>query len=383
MFILNYHGKLFKSAERFGFMFILLLVEISTMGQEIIHSTNDGPFVSYIADSIVVKTILTKRGVRQVETKMYPISQKQHINLPIRFSNQSNWNFDVKLRPEITNEKPVWEQPSKLLALSDIEGQFEGFRNLLLANQVIDKKYNWTFGNGHVVLCGDMFDRGLYVTEELWLLYKLEQDAKANGGYFHTVLGNHDIMNLSGDLRYLQPKYLENAKLMNVDYMKLYGADTELGRWLRSKNIIEQIGENLCTHGGISSKLNQMQLSLAEINNRARPFYDQAETDEVYANEMIRPFFEDTTSPFWYRGYFVKPRATQNQVDSTLAIFNCNTIIIGHTIAPRNIAAYYQNKVIAVDVNHHEGKHEGALHENGTWYIINTSGKRQKLFDKK
>ena len=46
------------------------------------------------------------------------------------------------------------------------------------------------------------------VTEVLWLIYSLEEKAKAAGGYVHYILGNHEIMNMSNDLRYVQNRYM-------------------------------------------------------------------------------------------------------------------------------------------------------------------------------
>jgi hypothetical protein len=118
----------------------------------------------------------------------------------------------------------------------------------------MDSAYNWIFGDGHLVLTGDFFDRGDQVTEVLWLIYSLEDKAKAVGGYVHFVLGNHEIMNLSGDLRYLHPKYVQNTVLLNEDYMgSLYGESSEIGRWLRTKNIVEKVGTILFAHAGISA----------------------------------------------------------------------------------------------------------------------------------
>ncbi len=45
------------------------------------------------------------------------------------------------------------------------------------------------------------------MTECLWLIYSLEEKAKAAGGYVHFILGNHEIMNMQGDFRYVQDKY--------------------------------------------------------------------------------------------------------------------------------------------------------------------------------
>ena len=83
-----------------------------------------------------------------------------------------------------------------MFVLSDIEGEFAAFKSLMQGNGIMDQNYKWTFGDGHLVICGDLFDRGNRVTEYLWLLYKLEDEAKAQGGYVHVILGNHDIMNL-------------------------------------------------------------------------------------------------------------------------------------------------------------------------------------------
>ena len=50
-------------------------------------------------------------------------------------------------------------------------------------------------------------------------------------------------MNMKNDFRYTRKKYLENAKLMGVEYYDLYKPNTELGRWLATKNILEKIGD--------------------------------------------------------------------------------------------------------------------------------------------
>lgn len=127
-------------------------------------------------------------------------------NKAVTFSNHPDWNFTVSMKAKLEIEPSATKMPIKLFLISDVEGEFEGFRNLLISNNVMDENYNWTFGKGHMVICGDLFDRGNEVPECLWLIYKLEQGAKTKGGYVHTLLGNHDIMNLSGDLRYVQPK---------------------------------------------------------------------------------------------------------------------------------------------------------------------------------
>jgi hypothetical protein len=275
----------------------------------------------------------------------------------------------------LKHEKLFFPNAEPVLFLSDIEGEFAAFRELLLANQVIDQNYNWIFGKGRLVIAGDLFDRGKQVVPYLWLLYKLEDDARAKGGDVNVVLGNHDIMNLKGDFRYVQPVYMANARLLGHPYSELYGPDTELGQWLRSKNIIEKVGDVLVMHGGLSSAVLSKKLSLDQINTISRPFYDRPTKQlpdsliSILGNQGL----------FWYRGYFALPKASTGTVDSTLIQYGVKHMVVGHTIVKQNIGLYYGGKVVGIDVNEHRGDRAAALYTKGEWYLLDTSGQRKKL----
>jgi hypothetical protein len=352
----------------------LILFGVAVQGQT--PNVCEGPYVFYRGDHIIIRSIDSKGKPRK---ESFSAHDKEHHSLSVCFSNHAGWDFTVPFRKEIKNEPCIWGQVDKLIAFSDIEGEFEAFRNLLIANQVMDSLYHWTFGGGHLVICGDLFDRGRDVAAQLWLLYKLEDEARESGGYVHTLLGNHDIMNLSGDLRYVQAKYFDRAKQMGVEYADFYDKDSELGRWLRSKNIIERIGDNLCLHGGISPEILALQWPLDSVNTRCRPFYDQGDHPENFVDKDIWKFFDgDNISPFWYRSYFAYPRATQGLVDSTLALYRCRRIIVGHDILD-NVSTFYQGKVIGIDVNEHEGHEQGLLIEEDKIFRIDVSGKKTLL----
>ncbi len=160
--------------------------------------------------------------------------------------------------------------------------------------------------------------------------------------------------------------------------MDLYTKQTELGRWLRSKNIIERIGNFLCLHAGIAPIFNIQGISPQNINDVCRPFYDQGQNDRALDSAKLVPFF-DERSPFWYRGYFLEPRASMAAVDSTLMLFDCNKIIVGHTILTLNPAMYYKGKVIAIDVNEHEGHCAAVLYVDKKWWFVDKDGVRFPL----
>lgn len=336
----------------------------------------DGPFVLYDKKEILVKYIFEKDGMREGRTDSVALSEKAGLTFNVA-TDEPGKTFAVQLKKKLHVERSEYKKASKLVAISDIEGNFKAFRELLQQCGVMDANFNWTFGYGSLVLVGDFFDRGDQVTEVLWLIYSLEDKAKAAGGYVHFVLGNHEIMNLSGDLRYLPSKYVQDAALLNETYTSgLYGKDSELGRWLRTKNIIEKIGDLLFLHAGISSQINTMDLSVGRINDIARPYYDDSSFNytDPRADIIIGDF-----GPFWYRGYYMgQPRATVDQIDSTLNLFNVKHIVTGHSIIADTISTLHNGKLIDLDldIHHAKGHPEALLIEENKYYRITNKGEK-------
>ena len=347
-------------------------------GKKKLIEQNDGPYVLYKEGQILIKYIARDKNGKMIQADSMPVSQKDNITLYVA-TDEPDKKFTVKLKNDIRAENAEYPDVKKFFAISDIEGNFSAFRKLLQANAVIDADYNWTFGDGHLVLTGDFVDRGEQVTEVLWLIYSLEEKAKAAGGYVHFILGNHEIMNLSGDLRYLNKKYIENVTLLNEKFETLFGENSEIGKWLRSKNIVENVGGVLFTHGGISSEVNRLPLSINEINTRSRPFY--ADTSYDYPSPIDTIFYE--TGPFWYRGYYAGSRkASPQQIDSTLQKFSVRNISTGHTVVADTISIWYNGKILNTDVHHARGKSEGLLMEEGKFYRVNAEGRKTWLMDR-
>jgi hypothetical protein len=68
---------------------------------------------------------------------------------------------------------------------------------------VIDDDAHWNGGETHLVVTGDLLDRGPASRQAMELLMQLEEQALLAGGRVHVLLGNHEVMNLVGDLRYV------------------------------------------------------------------------------------------------------------------------------------------------------------------------------------
>jgi len=335
----------------------------------------DGPYVLYHNDSVYVNYIEGDSITRSLKTDRMTLAEKGGITLRIN-TDVPGKTFNVKLKPGLANEKAEHKKVGKMLILSDIEGNFAAFRKLLQANHVIDDNFNWTFEKNHLVLIGDFVDRGTMVTEVLWLIYSLEEKASAAGGYVHYILGNHEIMNMSNDLRYVQDRYIRNAALMNKSYMQLFGPDAEIGRWLATKNVAERIGDIIFMHGGISQYVNMMNVSLKELNDLVRPFY--TDTTYEYSDQRLNILYSNF-GPFWYRGYYTNPRATAAQIDSTLNIYNVRYITTGHTIVAEEIKSFYDGKLFDTDVHHAGGHSEALLYEDGKFSRVNGNGEKSAV----
>ncbi|HWA05762.1 MAG TPA: metallophosphoesterase [Ignavibacteria bacterium] len=337
-------------------------------------SDYDGPYIIYRNGSTILKQVIKESSAFvSISDSISGFIAGKLITCNINDS----LSFVTIIKDSLINENSAYPMPEKLIAISDIEGNFEAFRDFLINNHVINTNNQWIFGAGHLVLVGDFFDRGLNVTECLWFIYHLEQEAAFNGGYVHFILGNHEIMNMNDDIRYVRNKYIENAKLMNEDYRDLYKQNTELGRWLETKNIVEKIGNYLFLHGGISEELSMLNPAIEDINNRSRNYYFSSKAARQSGDTLVSTVFRSKFSPFWYRGY-VEETIKEESLNLTLKIFDVNKIIVGHTIV-NDVRYFYNGKVIAIDTDHAEGDTEGLLIEDGIEYRVDKNGNRYIL----
>jgi hypothetical protein len=261
-------------------------------------------------------------------------------------------SFAVKLRapaaPGVASLGVSAKAP--LFVVADTHGEYETFVRMLLAHRVVDATLRWSFGKGQLLILGDVFDRGPNHTEILWLLYKLEAEAAKAGGGAHLLLGNHETMVMMGDLRYLNPKYVETARVLGVEYYRLFDAGSVLGSWLRSRPAVMKVNRQLFLHGGISRAVVEGKLSIGHINTTIRKTLTGSLTDP---ERDVARLLMTTEGPLWYRGFFADQRdfttATSEDLDAALKHFDVDRIFVGHTIVP-TITPLFDGRVVAVNV---------------------------------
>lgn len=353
--------------------FLLLLVLALVCGPTMLLGQVHGPYVfDEGRHTVSIKWVEQNQAHQVTLTDQRADSLLRH-----KFGTRlyPNWRKELSSKPQLD---PHLKNIDTYIALSDLHGQFDLFKQLLQNNGVVDQQLNWRFGKGVLVIVGDIFDRGPDVDKILWLIYRLEQEAKEKGGRLLYMLGNHELMVLDNDLRYVNKQDLAAAELLGHTYPELYGENTVLGRWIRKKPAVLRVNKTLFLHGGISPALVDKKISIRKIN---KSFFESIipEAKSVYRQDSLHNFLARTNGPLWYRGYFKEGECSQKDLDRILRYFKIDHIVVGHTTQDR-VKTLYQNRVFAVDSGIKQGKKgEALLYQAGRYFRLNQLGEKVAL----
>ena len=315
---------------------------------------NDGPYV-FIEEGILI--------------------EKQIINGELHARELKTGTYATKFNPD----EAVFENIKKIAALSDIHGQYELAIELLKQNKIIDRDLNWRFGKGHLVIVGDIFDRGDKVNEVFWLIFKLEQQALKEGGRVHFSLGNHEYMVLHKDLRYVHEKYLLTCQLLNLEYNELYEKNTVIGRWLRSKPTIIKINNNVFVHGGISQEfLSHNEFLIENINSIMRNSIECSK-EEMKSSDFYSIYY-GSSGLIWYRGYF-NDNLEVREIDEILDKVKTEHIVVGHC-SNDEVVQLFDHRIYGVDSSIKLGEYgEMLIIKKNKYYRKTLGGKKEQFYE--
>ncbi len=189
-----------------------------------------------------------------------------------------------------------------MVAVGDVHGAFDELVTILEESELVDEELRWIGGASHLVMLGDIADRGPRPRDCYDLVIRLQEEADDAGGRLHFLLGNHEIMNLVGDLRYVadedfasyagheddaerkreirrqkryaisnnrDPRHRE-AHIRNSfpdGYFARHHAFSPTGRygqWLLEQQILIEINDIVYVHGGLPPGL--LEIDPDEIN---------------------------------------------------------------------------------------------------------------------
>jgi hypothetical protein len=91
----------------------------------------------------------------------------------------------------------------RIVAVGDLHGDFSAWRDILRSASLVDNKGRWSGGDTTLIQTGDAVDRGPNSLEIIQDLMRLQKEAARAHGQVIAMVGNHEAMNLTGDLRYV------------------------------------------------------------------------------------------------------------------------------------------------------------------------------------
>lgn len=357
------------------YLFVLFAPVQALFGQSVLELGKfDGPYFFYEkGDSSCIRVdhgqILSEKWD---DTKPFIVS-----------TEDDQHHFEVWHHPIVS---PAWSySPSKkIVVLSDPHGDFESFYSILRAQEVIGLNYEWNFGNNQLVIIGDVFDRGKDVLPIFWLIYKLEYEAAKVGGRVHFLFGNHEEMILRGNYKYTQGKYKALAEQLGRDYRDFWTVNTELGKWLQTKNTMEKIGDNLFVHAGLSAAMLDPQWSISAVNDSVRNHVFQQK--EERQKSKAATFLFGSEGPLWYRGMVREEEKylplSKIDLEKLMHLYGAKRIFVGHTIF-LEVSNFYAGKVYAVNVsneaNRLKGRSRGLRIDNNKIIILYDDASKNRV----
>lgn len=285
----------------------------------------------------------------------------------------------------------------RIVAIGDLHGDHAAFRAILGAAGLADSRGSWIGGEAILVQTGDVSDRGPGTLQIIRDLMRLQREAAAAGGRVVALVGNHEAMNVTGDLRYVHPGeyaafadedsgerrrdfydvnqaaierdyrsrqrglsedeirrlWIEDTPHGKVEHRAAWAPDGEIGRWIANNPAVVMIDGTIFAHGGISPAYST--LSIEEINARASAAL-------AVADDRHEAIINDPEGPLWYRGYLLRdgrgregrPRAAREEevveeVEAVLDAYGARRLVVGHTPSVSGIRILLGGRLVGVD----------------------------------
>ena len=289
----------------------------------------------------------------------------------------------------------------RIVAIGDIHGDFNAWRTIAQSAGLMDANGHWAGGTTIFVQTGDVPDRGPDTLQIIADLQRLQKEAPKAGGKVYALLGNHEVMNVTGDLRYvsqaeyaafvtsnsarLRDQYYGRAQeriedayraqgnpdmtgleirkawyaanpLGKLEHQAAWDPNGKIGIWIVNHPAVLQLGDTIFVHGGLSG--HYADKPIEDINKKARA--------ELLAKDTAPgALINDARGPLWYRGLAKKPgevaaaeedepivstqTAVEVELDKVLAAYGASRMVIGHTPQLAGIQIRYNDRLALID----------------------------------
>ena len=226
-----------------------------------------------------------------------------------------------------------------VVSIPDVHGDVERLQAALRLANLTDAKHRWRAPAGTVLVqTGDLFDRGDDTKAVYRLMHTIEEQAAAAGSTVYRLLGNHDVMNLMSDLRYVTDGDFASFG-GHAARAAAFAQDGQIGSWLLRARICVQVAGTLFVHAGISSRYvslggcEQINARASEELARVVPFRSTGKAAQSSWGRSHAAMLEDEVGPVWYRGLAEgSESAACSELRLVLGRFGAERMVVGHTL---------------------------------------------------
>jgi hypothetical protein len=265
--------------------------------------------------------------------------------------------LEAPLAPDPSFQFPAVE---RIVAIGDLHGDLSALRAALRLGGAIDEAGKWVGEKLVVVQTGDQLDRGDDEPQILELLLRLRGSAQAAGGAVHVLNGNHEVMNVQTDFRYVTADGFHDFSAGHPDALHAQLAASvapeqrgrtaaflpggEIARRLSVQPMVIQIGANVFVHGGVLEQ--HVRYGLGRINQELSAWMAGAPTESAPASVAAQ------RAPIWVRDYSdgTPGEGRCAELSHVLGALSAQRMIVGHTVQQQGINSACDGKVWRIDV---------------------------------
>lgn len=214
------------------------------------------------------------------------------------------------------------EGSSRVISIADLHGDYDRTVEILKAAGLVDPgTLAWVGGDATLVQTGDIVDRGDRAKEIYQLFFRLADEARSSGGQVINLLGNHELMNLQGDLRYVS----------EGDFLNFGGKDQRerdwaptgwLGQRVRQFPVAAKAGDVLFVHAGLSPQFLDGTRGLSGLNDDVHSALSESRNGELLGRQ----------GPLWTRFFGRENDEVCAAAKAVLERVGAARMVLGHTI---------------------------------------------------
>lgn len=254
-------------------------------------------------------------------------------------------------------EQDINSNSSAIYVLGDLHGDLKAAQEAMALTGATNSAGEWIGHNLTIVQTGDLIDRGPEDRKVLDWLAQLETQASLFNSTLHLLNGNHELMNVEGDFRYIHPDsmlafsdladserskalHLENAPTAVQGRANAFLPGGLYARQLQKRPVVLQLSDTVFVHGGLLPT--HAEYGLKQIN--------QAYAEHIASGAPLPEILQDSENgPLWTRIYSLPDQAADcANLTQVLKTLHAKRMVVAHSVQP-HINSACEDKVWRID----------------------------------